>query len=86
MSATALVWDMVMRQTIPERFSVQRSVVRGEGVCYELWVGAPEDAAAAKALSLETAYYGSHGFRSCRRQAQRIADHVAATVQARRRG
>jgi hypothetical protein len=71
---------MTMRHTLPERFGVQRSVVRGEGVCYELWVRRPEDVAACEALNAETAFYGSHGFRSCRRVAQRIADYVANRV------
>jgi len=71
--ADALIWNDEMRTTIPPRFSVQRSSVRGEGVCYTLWLS-PDDKATADRLDAETAFYGSKGYGKCKRIAQRIAD------------
>lgn len=61
-------------QTSDGRFALQRDNVRGEGVCYTLWVPrGTVESRLADALDIETAYYGTGGKARAKAAARRIA-------------
>lgn len=62
--------------TIPERFAVQTSHVRHEGVCYSLMFKRPEDEWAFDHSDIEGTFFGRGGLSKVKAAAQAVADLV----------